>query len=486
MAGKDGRPEDSAVALRAVPLEAVLAQFGLPPVLLCAAATDLKELEDSTAGSAEVLLLVPTGSSMRLSGGENATVVELSSLPSASVDAVLALGILPTPAVPPLALLGQLREASRALRPGGKLCIASDCGPTDAFRTLLGLPVLQLDVAAHAPEAAGPKQWVYVCTRREEAAEGPPVPGAVQVVLETSARPAGAPGSSAVDEWAVWTRNPEEASFEYKEMFDGRCYGPVEDDGSRWGLDLPDVEDASIVVDAGMNLGLFCIYLQRLLGSSRARGRVQCLAFEPAPESYQVALRNLREAGISVVDHGASLPATPEVATAAAAAAREQVEGSDLVVHAFQMALSSQPAGTVERFLFFPRSSANSALARHRPEARWRPGEVPASQELEVPCCRLSEVLSAVAGPTGGVFLKVDVEGAEAEVLRGVEAADWPRVWGLATEVQGAARLQEVTELCRHGLAASAGGPGRLLVRRQPGDLGESGEELFMLYGRRG
>jgi len=276
--------------------------------------------------------------------------------------------------------------------------------------------------------------------------------------------------------------------FEHVEMFREHCYGPLDDDSGAWGLRTGDGDEPLIVVDAGMNLGLFCIYLQRHLCNSAQSRPVICLAFEPAPESYEIAVRNLRDAGVRTVDHGARMPETGQ--------AIGNLAPGSLEVHVFQMALSAD-AGAAESFLFFPESSANSALARHRPDVKWPAGAVPRSVEVQVPCCSLSDALASilgggedvtsVAGCSWPLFLKVDVEGAEVEVLRGLTSEDWRRVEGLAVEIQGEEHLDAVRGLCASaGFGTEGGGSGGLRVVLQPHAFaGPEAPELWMLYGRR-
>eukprot|EP00439_Symbiodinium_sp_Y106_P041933 s3526_g5.t1 len=265
----------------------------------------------------------------------------------------------------------------------------------------------------------------------------------------------------------AWAPNPEEALFEYNEIFCSRCYGPSPLQAPEWaGLPLARLqEDRSqpfVVVDAGMNLGVFELHLQRL-----ATRPVTSLAFEPAPEVFQLAVRSCREAGIDIIEHY-ELPAEPL-----------QLRGEPgLQVHAFQMALSDAP-GTLS-FTHFPDSPANSALSRHLPKQRWLEGYVPASVELEVPCCRLSQALEALDSPAGAtVFLKGDVEGAEVDLLRGLDDEHWAWVCGLA--IEAAETKDELMELCKkHGLGD------KLLALKQPSPEGDTSrtdtEVLHMVF----
>ncbi|CAK9092246.1 Methyltransferase sdnD (Sordarin/hypoxysordarin biosynthesis cluster protein D) [Durusdinium trenchii] len=208
-----------------------------------------------------------------------------------------------------------------------------------------------------------------------------------------------------------------------------------------------------VVVDAGMNLGVFSLFVRRFLPSTT------CLAFEPAPEVLHMAVRSLREANVPVELHGGA--ELPKIA-------------DDGQVHVFQMALSDR-SGT-RSFTHFPQSPANSALSEHRPEQRWPEGAVPQSVELQVTCGRLGDVLEGFSDQGVEVFLKVDVEGAEVDLLRGLEP-HWAQISAVAMEVTKAS-LQEVLSLCQqHGL--------ELEHFKQPSAGAQDVEELYMVYGCR-
>lgn len=101
------------------------------------------------------------------------------------------------------------------------------------------------------------------------------------------------------------------------------------------------------MVDAGMNLGRRlkepCLALIRGVFTQFVRG-FTCLAFEPAPDVFRMALRSFREAHVPVAVH----QEVPEL-----------IE-DDGEVHAFCMALAASK-GT-RGFTHFPESPANSAL----------------------------------------------------------------------------------------------------------------------------
>lgn len=420
----------------------------------------------------DVLLLGLTGTAI-WAKASNAQ-VDVSELAAGSADGIMLLATLPPAGLGPRQLLQQLRAASRSLRTGGRLIAMSAISPVGGpLRALLELPDLQFEVTAEPSVEQG--LWVYLCKKLETPVEAPQVPGAVKVVLEEK--------TSVSKELAVWTKNPQEAAFEFQEIFVDRCYGPplTSPEAVPRGLDVSFfIEGASsheplVIIDAGMNLGVFGLYLQRCLAAAASsRRRVSCLAFEPAPESYTLALQNLKQAGIAIANHGSSLTAP---------APSEASDG--LLIHTFQLALGQEPVGATQRFCYFPKSPANSALERHRPESRWSQDEVPERVEFEVGCCRLSEAVDAVLGLEGGsnpgLFLKVDVEGAEADVLQGLEPRHWAHVVGFAIEVQGSDQLAALQQLCAEKWTR----PGaEISSSRHPSTEADSDDGLYILYGR--
>eukprot|EP00434_Breviolum_minutum_P020335 symbB.v1.2.017936.t1/scaffold1406.1/size338231/15 len=204
-----------------------------------------------------------------------------------------------------------------------------------------------------------------------------------------------------------------------------------------------------VVVDAGMNLGLFTRFAWEVFESSTS---LTCLAFEPAPDVFQMAVRGCEESGMPVSVH-----LTPPT---------EALQVGE--VHCFQLALSE--TSSVQRFTHFPESPANSALTQHSPEARWPAGQVPESVELEVTCCRLSDILGDLQGAE--IFLKVDVEGAEVDLLRGIDDQHWDAISAIAMEVSGKC-LADVLQLCKdHNLEVEN--------FQQPSADTQDLEELFM------
>ncbi|MCA1188424.1 MULTISPECIES: FkbM family methyltransferase [unclassified Saccharopolyspora] len=205
----------------------------------------------------------------------------------------------------------------------------------------------------------------------------------------------------------------DEIGFIHAEIFRDECY-------LRGGVALP--TDA-VVVDVGANVGLFSLFVKRRCPAARI------LALEPMPETFRALRANL--AGVDGVR---------AVRQAVGAGAEDAVA-----------------------FTYFPDLPGNSTrypgtkeLARQHPTA----GALLAdAREVVLPVRRLSEVLAEAGLPERIDLLKIDVEGAEADVLAGIDDRDWPRVRQVVAEVQGhRGEAEAVLELLRgKGFSADAG-----------------------------
>jgi FkbM family methyltransferase len=159
--------------------------------------------------------------------------------------------------------------------------------------------------------------------------------------------------------------------FLFREIFVGACYA---------GDDFYRPTPADTVLDLGANIGAFALYLQ-----SRARGMtVHC--FEPASRTFALLARNVAENNL----------------------------GATVTPH--HVAVSDAP-GAVR--LKRGRSPINTSMFAN--------DDVDSFDEESVPCVDLSGAI-ARAGSDRIDLLKVDVEGAEIEVVSGGDPSDWAKV----------------------------------------------------------
>ncbi|ONK10269.1 FkbM family methyltransferase [Streptomyces sp. MP131-18] len=212
-----------------------------------------------------------------------------------------------------------------------------------------------------------------------------------------------------------WAPHEAEAHWQYEEIFKLGCYS---------GIRLP---PGAYVIDVGANIGLFTYFLKRGCPTARVR------AFEPMPEALASLRRNIEAHGLTGIT----------------------IE---------ECALGSGTEDEVP-FVYYPQAPGNSTrypeekelqiavLAREAPEeyirAHYRGYSVP------VQVARLSSYL--VPGERVDL-LKIDVEGAELDVLRGVDTEHWPLIGRLVLEVQDLdGRLDAIGDLLRgHGFVVDA------------------------------
>jgi FkbM family methyltransferase len=169
-------------------------------------------------------------------------------------------------------------------------------------------------------------------------------------------------------------------------------------------------------VDVGANIGLFSLWL---CGSTPG---ARVIAVEPAPPNVDLLVRNLHRAGLSHHIH---------------------------VVRAALGAASGR--GVLHYYPCMPGNSTLLPCVKWRDRVAFRPDRWAAMfARREYPCevLTLSCVLRAHARVGQEVdLLKIDAEGSEVDVLRGVNEADWPRIWQVAVEVHGDVMRERVTEI---------------------------------------
>jgi sterol 3beta-glucosyltransferase len=202
------------------------------------------------------------------------------------------------------------------------------------------------------------------------------------------------------------------------------------------------------VLDVGANIGMFSLEVLRRCG-----GDVEVLAFEPATETFAHLERNVRElfpdapvrlCRCALADRPGEATFYYRPRASGQSSLYREAPGGD--PQSIDAALREPPpeyrGGPFQAwFRRLPRGVAEAVLGFG---ARWGAAEV-----VEIPCTvtTVSEALRDHAIERVD-FLKVDVEGAELEVLRGIERDDWQKIRRLAVEVDDIdQRLQTILEL---------------------------------------
>ena len=235
----------------------------------------------------------------------------------------------------------------------------------------------------------------------------------------------------------IWAPNAIEAAVVFREIVTERTY-------ERHGVTIP---PGGVVFDVGANVGLFTVHLARAVADVRIH------AFEPIPALFEALQRNIAEHAPAAVAHHVALGAAageaafhvdpgmtitasmrPEAMEAAANHEATPAEWASAALADFQKVRPNAVARTLGAALDRP-STRGLAMAAIAPVALAMSLRQRMSRERHV--CRvrtLSDVL-AETDVDRVDLAKIDVEGAEEDVLAGIADADWPRIRQLVIEV---------------------------------------------------
>lgn len=194
------------------------------------------------------------------------------------------------------------------------------------------------------------------------------------------------------------------------------------------------LEPGATVVDVGANIGVFSAHVHRLLG-----GDVRIFASEPLPPIYETLERNARERlggtvtplpyGFSAQEEELEFTYFP-LATLLSSTYRNEDNVADEQVRITRSIVD-----------FVKQGHAGPALRRVpafivRGVIRYRVRGMRTMRSYRVRVRPLSDVIDE-HGIDRIDLLKIDVEGAEAKVLQGIEDRHWPLIRQAVVEVEG-------------------------------------------------
>lgn len=217
-----------------------------------------------------------------------------------------------------------------------------------------------------------------------------------------------------------------------------------------------DYHEGMTVVDAGANIGMFSLFAWR-----KCHGNLTLHAFEPMPAIFSVLQENILALAREFKERAAAASGAAPRLRAHNVGLSECEARVEFEFHPY-MSLWS----TGDREFDMRRAVDVKAYARLRaskladqvwvigpvlrPALMWLSGLLAdvMNRSRNVPCHLrpLGEVLQE-EGVEGVDLLKVDVEGAELSVLRGIEDAQWAGVRQVVMEVENAALRDEIVEL---------------------------------------
>lgn len=221
----------------------------------------------------------------------------------------------------------------------------------------------------------------------------------------------------------VWSLNRHETEHLYKEIFEEKIYLS----GAQGGL-----SERPIIVDVGANIGLFSLFAVTELGAGRV------VAFEPVPPVFDVLRQNTCDRA-EIAAHRMALGDSDET-----------VDIGYYPYYTIMSGLHADPARdsqTVRDFVVSELAASGEDFSSEDIDIM-----LMGRFEKVVHSCEVRTLTSLV--DTHGIpridLLKIDVEGHEIAVLRGISPEVWPLIRTVAVEVSGDS-LGQVCAILRAG-----------------------------------
>ncbi|GLF93213.1 FkbM family methyltransferase [Streptomyces yaizuensis] len=251
------------------------------------------------------------------------------------------------------------------------------------------------------------------------AVETGPAPGGDRVLATVWVEdtPCGLPRRTLPDGTPLYELNGYETDYLYQEIFQDRVYAPV-------GLRMP---ARPVILDIGANIGVCSLFL------TRAHPGATVYAFEPSPDAFTALAANVLALGLPVV----ALPWA--VGGAAGTAAMTVYPGATVYsgLHAEDAADHAAISAAIDTAVDTG-TRAGTQVAGELAGERMR-----GARTAGVTVIALRDVLDRLGGADVDL-LKLDAEGAEADILGSLVARDWSRIRQIIMEVH---RESEVANL---------------------------------------
>ena len=217
-----------------------------------------------------------------------------------------------------------------------------------------------------------------------------------------------------------------ECLFLYREIFLRRCY--LSD-----GITL-DASSEGVVFDVGANIGMATYFFHE------HSPKLKIHAVEPSPRTFEVLAANVNRMGIDAVLHRCAMAASAGTATITHYPSKSSMSG-----------LYASPAADRDTTKIYMENEGMDPE-----DVEFVLADAFASETFEVELKTLSSVIDEYAIDRIEL-LKVDVEKAELDVLRGIRQEHWPMIRQLVAEVHDIDhRVDTIAKLCRdHGLKVS-------------------------------